>query len=99
MGSGAGLPGLVISILDDKKNIKLLEPNQKKISFLTHVQAKLDLKNTTIFKERIEHLEEINEETIITQSGFLLNFWPLHGGSGGQEGFENDPEPYGSVLS
>ena len=68
VGSGAGLPGLVISILDDKKNIKLLEPNQKKISFLTHAQAKLDLKNTTIFKERIENLEEINEEVIITRA-------------------------------
>jgi len=55
-------------ILDDKKNIKLLEPNQKKISFLTHAQAKLDLKNTTIFKERIENLEEINEEIIITRA-------------------------------
>ena len=68
VGSGAGLPGLVIAILDDKKNIKLLEPNQKKISFLTHAQAKLDLKNTTIFKERIENLEEINEEIIITRA-------------------------------
>ena len=68
VGSGAGLPGLVISILDDEKKIKLLEPNQKKISFLTHAQAKLDLKNTTIFKERIENLEEINEEAIITRA-------------------------------
>jgi len=68
VGSGAGLPGLVVSILDDEKNIKLLEPNQKKISFLTHAQAKLDLKNTTIFKERIENLKEINEETIITRA-------------------------------
>ena len=68
VGSGAGLPGLVLSILDDEKNIKLLEPNQKKISFLTHVQAKLDLKNTIIFNERIENLEEINEEIIITRA-------------------------------
>ena len=68
VGSGAGLPGLVISILDDEKNIKLLEPNQKKISFLTHVQAKLDLKNTTILKDRIENLKEINEEIIITRA-------------------------------
>ena len=68
VGSGAGLPGLVISILDDEKNIKLLEPNQKKISFLTHAQAKLDLKNTTILKDRIENLKEINEEIIITRA-------------------------------
>ena len=57
VGSGAGLPGMVLSILDDEKNIRLLEPNQKKISFLTHVQARLDLKNTKIFKERIENLK------------------------------------------
>ena len=68
VGSGAGLPGLVISILDNEKNIKLLEPNQKKISFLTHAQAKLDLKNITILKERIENLKEINEEIIITRA-------------------------------
>ena len=68
VGSGAGLPGLVISILDNEKNIKLLEPNQKKISFLTHAQAKLDLRNITILKERIENLKEINEEIIITRA-------------------------------
>ena len=68
VGSGAGLPGMVLSILDDEKNIRLLEPNQKKISFLTHVQARLDLKNTKIFKERIENLKDICEETIITRA-------------------------------
>ena len=68
VGSGAGLPGMVLSILDDEKNITLLEPNQKKISFLTHVQARLDLKNTKIFKERIENLKDICEETIITRA-------------------------------
>ena len=68
LGSGAGLPGLVLSILDDEKNIKLLEPNQKKISFLTHVQAKLNLRNTIICRERIENLEEISEEIIITRA-------------------------------
>ena len=54
VGSGAGLPGLVISILDDKKNIKLLEPNQKKISFLTHAQAKLDLKTQPYLKKELK---------------------------------------------
>lgn len=68
VGSGAGLPGMVLSIIDDEKNIRLLEPNQKKISFLTHVQARLDLKNTKIFKERIENLKDICEETIITRA-------------------------------
>ena len=68
VGSGAGLPGMVLSILDDEKNIRLLEPNQKKISFLTHVQARFDLKNTKISRERIENLRDICEETIITRA-------------------------------
>ena len=40
VGTGAGLPGIVVSILESKKNVTLLEPNRKKVSFLTHVSKK-----------------------------------------------------------
>ena len=33
VGTGAGLPGIVVSILESKKKVTLLEPNQKKVSF------------------------------------------------------------------
>ena len=68
VGTGAGLPGIVVSILENKKEITLLEPNQKKISFLTHVQAELGLKNLKIIKGRVENLKKIKDKIIMTRA-------------------------------
>lgn len=68
VGTGAGLPGIVVSILESKKKVTLLEPNQKKVSFLTHVQAELGLTNLTIEKGRAEDLKKIKEKIIITRA-------------------------------
>ena len=68
VGTGAGLPGIVVSILKSRKKITLLEPNQKKVSFLTHVQAELDLTNLKIEKGRIENLNKIKDKIIITRA-------------------------------
>ena len=68
VGTGAGLPGIVVSILESRKKITLLEPNQKKVSFLTHVQAELDLTNLKIEKGRIENLNKIKDKIIITRA-------------------------------
>ena len=68
VGTGAGLPGIVVSILESKKKVTLLEPNQKKVSFLTHVQAELGLTNMKIEKGRVEDLKKIKEEIIITRA-------------------------------
>ena len=65
VGTGAGLPGIVVSILESRKKITLLEPNQKKVSFLTHVQAELDLTNLKIEKGRIENLNNWISDVII----------------------------------
>ena len=68
VGTGAGLPGIVVSILESKKKVTLLEPNQKKVSFLTHVQAELGLTNMKIEKGRVEDLKKIKEEIIMTRA-------------------------------
>ena len=68
VGTGAGLPGIVVSILESKKEVTLLEPNQKKVSFLTHVQAELGLTNLKIEKGRVENLKTIKEEIIMTRA-------------------------------
>ena len=68
VGSGAGLPGIVVSILESKKNVTLLEPNQKKVSFLTHVQAELGLTNLKIEKGRVENLKKIQDKIIMTRA-------------------------------
>ena len=55
LGSGAGLPGLILNILDF--NVTMIDSNRKKTDFLNFVSLKLELKNT-ILNERIESLSE-----------------------------------------
>ena len=68
VGTGAGLPGIVVSILERSKNVTLLEPNRKKVSFLTHVQAELGLTNLKIVKGRVENLQKIKDKIIMTRA-------------------------------
>ena len=59
LGSGAGLPGLVIAILGKERHpdlkVHLVESNQRKIAFLRTVTRELDL-STCLHAERIEAL-------------------------------------------
>ena len=54
LGSGGGLPGLVVSIHNPDKQVTLIESDQRKSIFLKHVSRTLALK-TTILNERIEN--------------------------------------------
>lgn len=69
IGTGAGLPGIIISIMDKNKSVTLIEPNKKKISFLLHIQADMGLKNLIIKEERIENAV-FNSEGIIVARAF-----------------------------
>ena len=55
LGSGAGLPGVVLSILGFS-NVKLVESNKKKTAFLKEVRRKLDL-SYEVYEDRIEALK------------------------------------------
>lgn len=48
IGSGAGLPGLVLATLDAKRNFWLFEPNKKKAEFLNYTCWKMNLKNVQV---------------------------------------------------
>ena len=54
VGTGAGFPGIVISILFPHIPITLLDARQKKVNFLLEVIKKLGLKNTRAIHGRIE---------------------------------------------
>ncbi len=56
VGSGAGFPGMVLSIYDETKNITLLEPTTKRCKFLEEVKEKLNLKNVNIINDRAENV-------------------------------------------
>jgi len=59
IGTGAGFPGLVLACAMDRVRFTLVEPRQKRVSFLRHVIRSLGLTNTEVVADRIEpHLRE-----------------------------------------
>lgn len=54
VGSGAGLPGVVLALVLREAHVTLLDANQKKAAFLRQATIELGLANTTIVCGRIE---------------------------------------------
>ena len=54
VGTGGGLPGIVLSIVFPEKSFLLLDSNGKKIRFLTHVVTLLGLQNVQVVQARSE---------------------------------------------
>ncbi len=53
LGSGAGLPGLVLACLDPRLGIDLFEARAKRVSFLKTAAAELGLDGVGVFKARV----------------------------------------------
>ncbi|MDI9539970.1 MAG: 16S rRNA (guanine(527)-N(7))-methyltransferase RsmG [Bacillota bacterium] len=62
IGTGAGFPGLVLKIYNPDLEVCLLEPNNKKISFLNEVIATLKLKKISTSNQRAEDFAKENFE-------------------------------------
>ena len=64
LGSGGGLPGIPLAIVNPNKHLYLVESNTKKSSFLLNTTSRLKLKNTTVINKRIEDInqDELPEE-------------------------------------
>lgn len=54
VGTGAGLPGMVLAICNDNIQVLLLDALQKRVAFLNEVIEKLELKNVTAVHARAE---------------------------------------------
>jgi 16S rRNA (guanine527-N7)-methyltransferase len=54
LGSGAGLPGIVLALLLPDVAVTLLEPMQRRAAFLTECVAALNLPNTSVLRGRAE---------------------------------------------
>ena len=70
VGTGAGLPGLVLAIVFPNLQVTLLDSNGKKTRFLFQVKTELSLNNVTIEHSRIEQLTPNSPFDVITSRAF-----------------------------
>lgn len=54
VGSGAGLPGIPLALVEPKRHLTLLDRSHKRMDFLTEVTAQLGLPNVALVCQRVE---------------------------------------------
>lgn len=61
IGTGGGMPGMIIALCQPDRECVLLDSNGKKIRFLKQFIADLKLKNVIAVQTRVEDVDAINE--------------------------------------
>ena len=76
IGTGAGFPGMILAMALPDTQVTLVEPLQKRASFLQFVKADLDLKNVRVVKKRVEEMDaeifELVTSRAVTDTKMLL---------------------------
>ena len=74
VGTGAGLPGIPLSILEEERTFFLLDSNNKKIRFLQQAKMELELDNVVIVNSRVEsYIPPVCFDTIVARAFSSLN--------------------------
>ncbi|MBB6213191.1 16S rRNA (guanine(527)-N(7))-methyltransferase RsmG [Borreliella californiensis] len=76
VGSGAGFPGIILSIFDTSRKYYLLERSKKKSTFLKMIKLELDLENVKILEYEIER-EKKKYEFITIRAFRSMNEYAL----------------------
>jgi len=80
VGAGAGLPGLVLAILDPRLAVTLLDGNGKKVRFQRQAVLELGLDNVTPVQARVETFEHGGFDQIVSRAfADLATFLTLTG--------------------
>ena len=58
IGSGAGLPGVVVALLRPDLEVTLIETMERRVDWLTYVVSELDLDNATVRRARAEEVRD-----------------------------------------
>ena len=70
MGSGAGLPGLVLAMTIPDKTFHLCEANAKKIAFMRHVSRETFITNVIFLYQRVETVDQSSSFDVVTARAF-----------------------------
>ena len=69
VGSGGGLPGIPLAIMQPQRAFTLLDTNGKKTRFMQQAVIELNLKNITVVQTRVENWQAKNKfDTIISRA-------------------------------
>ena len=69
VGSGAGIPGIVLAVLAPERRYTLLDGNAKKARFLEHCRISLALENVVVVRDRAETFRATTPfDTIISRA-------------------------------
>lgn len=66
VGSGAGLPGIVLAIMRPDLEFHLIEPMERRIAWLAEVSEELGLDNVKLHQKRAEELHNSISFTVVT---------------------------------
>lgn len=66
LGSGAGLPGIVIAAMLPEAEVILIEPMERRCLWLNEVVAELELSNVTVRRGRAEEFADALEADVVT---------------------------------
>ena len=97
VGSGAGLPGVPLALVQPYWQVTLIESNHKKAAFLQQVRIELELENVEIKAERVENIAcKEGFETVISRAfSDLADFAE----SSGHLCVEGGEEPSGRLVA
>ena len=70
VGTGAGLPGIPLAILNPEKHFSLIDSNGKKTRFMTQVKAELELANIDVFHCRAEDFQTSEQIDMVLSRAF-----------------------------
>ena len=66
LGSGAGLPGVVLAIARPDLTVTLVEPMARRVGFLAEVRAELELSNVEVIRARAEQWSRAERFDVVT---------------------------------
>src|SRR5690606_25525230 len=81
VGSGAGLPGVVLAIMHPNWRVHCIDAVEKKMAFVQQVSSVLRLRNLHAHHQRVESMPSLQADIVVSRAfASLADFATLAGG-------------------